>query len=86
MTKTYYVLGDYSIYGEENFYGIYDNRAAAEEIFFSICDDWVYEYMMTTDPVDYHGSEEWDWKKDYWWLMGDAARTLMIREVAYYYG
>lgn len=58
--------------------GIYASRADAEEAFFDICDEWVYETMMLDDPMDVWGKENWDYCSDYWYLMQDAADTLEI--------
>lgn len=79
-----YVLMDYDAYGSADVYAIYSSRADAEEMFFTFCEDWVYETMMCGDPLDIFGKEEWDWKEDYDYLMRDCARTLTIAEVSYY--
>ena len=49
--------------------GIYDTRADAEEAIFTECEWYVYEVMMTGDPLDVFGLPFWDWKIDYKWLM-----------------
>ena len=79
-----YVLMDYFASGSEDIHGIYSNRADAEADFMDLCEEWVYEVMMTEDTWDVFGKEKWDWKEDYNYLMRDCARTLMIVEVPYY--
>ena len=75
----YVLIDDYS-----EIYGIYSNRADAEADFMDFCEDYVYEVMMTEDPWDVFGKEEWDWREDYDYLIRDCARILMIAEAPYY--
>lgn len=79
-----YILMDYSAYGGDTVWGIHSTRADVEEAFLDLCEDIVYECMMTSDPADVFGDDEWDWKHDYEWLMRDCARTLIIVEAPYY--
>ena len=64
--------------------GIYATLADAEEAIFTECEWYVYEVMMTGDPLDVYGMPSWDWKIDYKWLMEDALRTFSIQEVPIY--
>lgn len=65
-------------------YAIYPNRADAEEAILTECQTWTYEVMMTEDPKDFMGDDEWDWTYDYRWLMRDCARVFHIQEVPVY--
>jgi hypothetical protein len=64
--------------------GIYATLADAEEAIFTECEWYVYETMMTEDPLDVYGTPSWIWKIDYKWLMEDALRTFNIQEVPVY--
>ena len=66
---------------EEGFRGIYATQADAEEILYDLLEEYVYEVMMTEDPWDVRGKEEWDWHEDWVWLMTDAWRTFRIEPV-----
>lgn len=81
---TKFVLAEDPRYGGEDILGIYFNREEVEEAFYATCEDWVYETMMTADPLEVFGLPEWDWASDYKWLMEDCAKTLRIVEVPYY--
>lgn len=65
-------------------FGIYATRADAEEAILTECETFAYEVMMTEDPDDVIGCDEWDWCHDYKWLMWDAGRTFSIQEVPVY--
>lgn len=65
-------------------FGIYATRADAEEAILTECETYAYEVMMTEDPDDVIGCDEWDWYYDYKWLMRDAGRTFNIQEVPVY--
>ena len=65
-------------------FGIYATRADAEEAILTECETFAYEVMMTDDPDDVIGCDEWDWYYDYKWLMRDAGRTFNIQEVPVY--
>lgn len=65
-------------------FGIYATRADAEEAILTECEAFAYEVMMTDDPDDVIGCDEWDWYHDYKWLMRDAGRTFSIQEVPVY--
>ncbi|MBO7211013.1 MAG: hypothetical protein J6V44_08375 [Methanobrevibacter sp.] len=65
-------------------FGIYTTRADAEEAILTECETFAYEVMMTDDPEDVIGCDEWDWHYDYKWLMRDAGRTFSIQEVPVY--
>lgn len=71
---------------ETNFpvYGVYSSRSEAEEAILTECETFAYEVMMTEDPDDVIGCDEWDWYHDYKWLMWDAGRTFNIQEVPVY--
>ena len=69
---------------EDPVLGIYPTRADAEEAIFTECEWYVYEVMMTGDPLDVFGLPSWDWEIDYKWLMEDALRTFSIQEVPVY--
>ena len=64
--------------------GIYATLADAEEAIFTECEWYVYETMMTEDPLDVYGTPSWMWKIDYKWLMEDALRAFSIQEVPVY--
>lgn len=81
---TKFILMDNHSYSGEGIYGIYSNRADAEEALYELCADNAYEVMMTEDPLEVCGFPEWDWKNDYKWLVEDCAYTLIIVEVPYY--
>lgn len=63
---------------------IYATRADAEEAIFNECEDEVYELLMACDPEDVFGVDEFDFKKDFWYLMKDCADTFTIEEVSVY--
>lgn len=65
-------------------YGVYPSRSEAEEAILTECETYAYEVMMTEDPNDVIGCDEWDWHHDYKWLMWDAGRTFDIQEVPVY--
>jgi hypothetical protein len=65
-------------------YGVYSSRSEAEEAILTECETFAYEVMMTEDPDDVIGCDEWDWYYDYKWLMRDAGRTFSIQEVPVY--
>ena len=65
-------------------YGVYSSRSEAEEAILTECEAFAYEVMMTDDPADVIGCDEWDWCHDYKWLMCDAGRTFSIQEVPVY--
>lgn len=65
-------------------YGVYPSRSDAEEAILTECEAFAYEVMMTDDPDDVIGCDEWDWYYDYKWLMRDAGRTFNIQEVPVY--
>ena len=65
-------------------YGVYPSRSEAEEAILTECETFAYEVMMTDDPDDVIGCDEWDWYHDYKWLMRDAGRTFSIQEVPVY--
>ena len=65
-------------------YGVYPSRSEAEEAILIECETFAYEVMMTDDPADVIGCDEWDWCHDYKWLMWDAGRTFSIQEVPVY--
>lgn len=62
-------------------YGVYPTRADAEEAILAECEGWAYEVMMTEDPNDFFGDDEWFWPDDYRWLMRDAGKTFHIQEI-----
>lgn len=66
---------------EDNVCGIYPTRADAEEAIFSECETWAYEVLMTDDPMDVLGEEEWDFFSDWRTLMSDCGRAFGIFEV-----
>ena len=65
-------------------YGVYSSRSDAEEAILTECETYAYEVMMTEDPDDVIGCDEWDWYHDYKWLMRDAGSTFNIQEVPVY--
>ena len=71
-------------YVEDPVLGIYATLADAEEAILTECETFAYEVMMTDDPDDVIGRDEWDWYHDYKWLMRDAGRTFSIQEVPVY--
>ena len=66
---------------ENDFRGIYATEADAFEILYDLLEEYVYEVMMTEDPMDVRGTEEWNWHDDWMWLMTDAWRTFRIEPV-----
>lgn len=68
-------------YVQNPIYGIYATRADAEEAIFTECEHYVYEIMMTANPLEVYGEPSWHWKIDYKWLMEDALQTFTIQEV-----
>lgn len=66
---------------EDNVYGIYPTRADAEEAIFTECETWAYEVLMTDDPEDVLGVEEWDYPNHWLDLMADCGRAFGIFEV-----
>lgn len=65
-------------------FGIYKSLADAEEALYAECEAFAYETLMTGDPEDITGMEEWVYAEDYWWLMRDCASTFHIEEVPIY--
>ena len=61
--------------------GIFGTRAEAEEAILTECEDWVYEVMMTNDPYEVIGFDEWDWKIDSRELFLDAGKGYSIQRV-----
>ena len=61
--------------------GIFGTRAEAEEAILTECEDWVYEVMMTNDPYEVIGFDEWDWKIDSRELLLDAGKAYSIQRV-----
>ena len=78
------MYGVYERDADNPLWGIFTTRADAEEMILTECEDFAYEVMMTDDPMDVFGEEEWDWRSDYRWLMRDAGRTFSIQEVPVY--
>ena len=66
---------------EEPVVGIFGTRAEAEEAILTECEDWVYEVMMTNDPYEVIGFDEWDWKNDSRELLLDAGKAYSIQRV-----
>lgn len=62
-------------------YGVYPDRADAEEAILTECQTWVYQVMMTEDPEDVLGDDHWEWADDYRWLIRDCAKVFHIQEV-----
>lgn len=58
--------------------GVFAKRADAEEFIFSLCEEFAYETLMEETSADLFGTEEYDFKLDYYWLMKDAGRTFDI--------
>ena len=61
--------------------GIFGTRAEAEEAILTECEDWVYEVMMTNDPYEVIGFDEWDWELDSRTLLLDAGKAYSIQRV-----
>lgn len=61
--------------------GVYYDLVDAEEMAFTYCDEAVYEMMMDSDPMDMFGKEEFDYCRDYWYLMQDTADDFIIAVV-----
>ena len=61
--------------------GIFGTRAEAEEAILNECEDWVYEVMMTNDPYEVIGFDEWDWEIDSRELLLDAGKAYSIQRV-----
>lgn len=78
------MYGVYEKDADNPLWGIFTTRADAEEMILTECENFAYEVMMTEDPVEVFGEEEWDWHSDYRWLMRDAGRTFSIQEVPVY--
>ena len=84
-SATYEIVWDgapdvYVVLDNGDCYGVYADRASAEEAIFNECEDWVYECMMKEDPRDVFGTSEWDWDYDWKWLMNDCAKSFSIRK------
>lgn len=58
--------------------GFFATRVDAEEFVFSLCEEFAYETMMEETPADLIGTEAYDYKEDYYWLMKDAGRSFEI--------
>ena len=63
--------------------GIFRTRAEAEEALFNECEDYVYETMMTCDPIDIIG-REWIYPRDWKYLMKDCSYCFVITEAPVY--
>lgn len=72
------VVDDYDVYG------VYMSLADAEEAIFAECEDEVYELMMTSDPLDVIGVDEWNWRSDYYWFLKDYGRSFRISTTPVY--
>ena len=70
-------------YAEDPVLGIYATRADAEEALFNECEDYVYETMMTGDPIDIIG-REWIYPRDWKYLMKDCGYCFVITEAPVY--
>lgn len=66
------------------YYGVFPRKAEAEEMLFTFCEDIVYEIMMTEDPMDMFGKEEYDWTSDWKYLMRDVGSSFHIDQVSLY--
>lgn len=58
--------------------GVFATQAEAEELVFSLCEEFAYETIMEETPADLFGVEAYNYKQDYYWLMKDAGRTFDI--------
>lgn len=65
---------------DTNFATIFRSRADAEEFIFTIAEDWAYECLMIGDPEDAIGENEWNYKRDWKFLMNDCANSFKIVE------
>ena len=68
---------------EEMVIGIFRTRAEAEEALFNECEDYVYEVIMTGDPIDIIG-REWRYPRDWKYLMRDCGYSFVITEAPVY--
>ena len=65
---------------EEPVYGVYLTRADAEEEILEYCEAWAYEIMMTESPEYILGVSEWEWQRDFYWLLKNTALGFDIFE------
>lgn len=63
-----------------NFATIFRSRADAEEYIFTTAEDWAYECLMVGDPEDAIGENEWNYRRDWKFLMNDCANSFKIVE------
>lgn len=68
----------------ETVLGIYSTRTDAEEALYNECENEVYELLMTSDPMEVFGMEEFDYNGDFWYLMNDTMDVYKIEEVPVY--
>lgn len=64
--------------------GVYMNPTDAEEAILSECENDIYELMMTADPLDTLGVEDWDWHENYYWLLKDYGSSFRISTTPVY--
>lgn len=69
---------------DEPMIGVYYSRADAEEAILSECEAWVERVMMTCDPYDILGEDEWRWHNHYYYLLRDCGYDYSIQTVPVY--
>lgn len=69
---------------DEPVVGIFMTRAEAEEMIFSLCEEYVEEVLNGDDPKEVYGRSNWNFREDYWDLMLDCACTFGIQTVPVY--
>ena len=51
--------------GNENFTPVVFYHRADAEFILTVMEEWVYEIMMTEDPWEVFGEDQWNWAEDY---------------------
>lgn len=69
---------------DEPIVGAFMTRAEAEEMIFSLCEEYVEEIFNNDDPREVFGRPNWDFPYDYWELMSDCARVYGIQTIPVY--
>lgn len=67
---------------DETLIGVYPSAAEAQEMVLAIAEEWVYTVMMTENPYEVNGHDEWDWHEDYYDILfngvGDSLTVVPV--------
>lgn len=63
---------------DEALIGVYPSAAEAQEMVLAIAEEWVYTVMMTENPREVNGDDEWDWHEDYYDILINGVGDSLI--------